>query len=155
MSSTKDDMEDIKPDSTWSRVVRAGAVYFALVFAAGFVLGTVRVLLVVPAVGERFAELGETPLMLLVVFYAARWVVRRFRIASRNARIYAGLTGLALLLLAEWGVVLFVRSESIAEYLAGRDPVAGTVYVVSLLLFAAMPALVRPIGGADTAITGG
>lgn len=127
----------------WPRIVGAGCAYFALVFGAGFVLGTLRVLVVVPAVGERVAELGETPLMLLVVFFAARWIVHRFRIAGRSARIYAGLTGLALLLLAEWGVVLFVRNESVTEYAAGRDPVAATVYVASLVLFAVMPALVR------------
>ncbi len=133
---------------TWPRIVGAGCGYFALVFGAGFVLGSLRVLVVVPALGERLAELGETPLMLLVVFFAARWIVQRFRIASRCARIYVGLTGLGLLLLAEWGVVLFVRNESIGEYVAGRDPVAATVYLASLVLFAAMPALIRPVDGA-------
>jgi hypothetical protein len=29
--------------------------------------------------------------------------------------------------------------QGIAEYLAGRDPVAGTAYLVSLVLFALMP----------------
>lgn len=129
--------------SAWPRIAAAGSGYFALVFGAGFVLGIVRVLFAVPVFGERFAELGEMPLMLLVVFFAARWIVRRFRLASRSARIYVGLTGLALLLLAEWGVVIFVRNETMAEYVAGRDPVAATVYLGSLLLFALMPALVR------------
>jgi len=132
--------------SAWPRIVAAGCGYFGLVFGAGFVLGTLRVLFVVPALGERLAELAEMPLMLLMVFFAARWVVRRFRIASRGARMYAGLTGLALLLLAEWGVVLFVRDETIAEYVAGRDPVAATAYLASLVLFAMMPALVRTDG---------
>ncbi len=135
---------EIRNAGAWPRIAGAGCAYFALVFGAGFVLGTLRVLFVVPAVGERVAELGETPLMLLVVFVAARWIVQRFRISGRGARIYVGLTGLTLLLLAECSVVVFVRNESLGEYVAGRDPVAATVYLVSLALFALMPALVRP-----------
>jgi hypothetical protein len=50
----------------------AGALYFALAFGAGFVLGTIRVLWVVPRVGERTAELMETPIMLVVIMLAAR-----------------------------------------------------------------------------------
>jgi hypothetical protein len=40
-------------------VFKAGVLYFALVFAAGFVLGTVRTLWVVPHVGVRTAKLLE------------------------------------------------------------------------------------------------
>ena len=45
-------------------VLRAGVVYFAVVFATGFALGTVRTLWLAPALGERRAELLETPFML-------------------------------------------------------------------------------------------
>ena len=42
-------------------ILKAGVLYFALVFGAGFVLGTIRTLWVVPRVGTRKAELMETP----------------------------------------------------------------------------------------------
>ena len=45
----------------------AAASYFLLVFLAGFGLGVVRTLWVVPALGERWAELIEIPLMLGVI----------------------------------------------------------------------------------------
>jgi hypothetical protein len=48
---------------------------------------------------------------------------------------------LALLLVAEFGFVLWLRAMSIREYLATRDPVSGTVYYVMLLVFAIMPLL--------------
>lgn len=120
-----------------------GAVYFGLVFAVGFVFGTIRVLFVVPVLGESAAEILETPLMLGASFLAARWVVRRFRVPSgARHRLPVGLLALALLLLAELVVVLELRGISLAQYLASRDPLAGVVYLVSLAIFALMPWLV-------------
>jgi hypothetical protein len=64
------------------QIVKAGVLYFALVFGAGFVLGTIRTLWVVPRFGMRVAELMETPIMLVVTIVAARWIVQ-FRCAAR------------------------------------------------------------------------
>lgn len=58
---------------------KPAVAYFLLVFGAGFVLGTVRVLLILPLVGERAAELLEMPLMLTVIVFAARWMNRHER----------------------------------------------------------------------------
>jgi hypothetical protein len=59
------------------RAIEAGVLYFALVFGAGFVLGTIRTLWVVPRVGTRTAELMETPIMLVVTIVAARSIILR------------------------------------------------------------------------------
>lgn len=123
-------------------LLRAGFTYFILVFAAGFALGVLRVGWAVERLGERTAELIEAPMMLLVVFLAARWVVARFRLPAAVApRLGVGVLALALLLACELTVVLALRGMSLEEYLASRDPLAGAVYAVSLLLFALMPAL--------------
>lgn len=122
------------------RTIKAGALYFALVFAAGFVLGIPRVLWLVPRLGTRAAELIESPVMLVVIFFAAGWVVRRFALPPTvAARLGPGVIALGLLLAAEFTVVLKVQRLTLAQYVAGRDPVAGTVYVVMLLAFAVMP----------------
>ena len=60
-----------------TQILKAGMLYFALVFGAGFVLGTIRTLLVVPRVGTRMAELMEMPIMLVVTIVVSRWVVLR------------------------------------------------------------------------------
>ena len=55
-------------------------------------LGTIRVLLVVPRIGTRTAELIETPVMIVVSLLAARWIIRRFAVPpSATERIVIGL----------------------------------------------------------------
>lgn len=123
------------------RVLRAGVTYFALVFGVGFVLGPIRVLWLVPRVGERAAELLEMPVMLVVIILAARWVVRKLEVPPRQAARWGmGLIALALLITAELGLVLSLRGLTMTEYVAGRDPVAGVAYLVLLAVFAGMPA---------------
>jgi hypothetical protein len=125
------------------QILKAGVLYFALVFGAGFVLGAVRTLWVVPRVGTRLAELMEAPIMLVVTIMGARWVVRNLVIPSAaSARLGMGGIALGLLLMAEFGLVHWLRGLSIREYLATRNPVSGTVYYLLLGLFAVMPLLV-------------
>jgi hypothetical protein len=125
------------------RILKAGLLYFVLVFGAGFMLGTVRVLWIVPSVGTRIAELLEAPLMLVVMILAARWVVHRLKLPPGvTARLGAGLVALGLLLAAEFTAVLAIRGLTIREYFASRDPVAGSAYILMLGLFAVMPLLV-------------
>lgn len=125
------------------QVVKAGAIYFALVFGAGFVLGTIRVLWLVPAVGARTAELLEMPVMLMVIILSARWVVRHFRV-PHTASIRLGMGGmvLALVLALDFTVVLWIRGLSFGQYIESFDSVAGTAYFVLLGIFAVMPLLV-------------
>jgi len=70
----------------------------------------------------------------------ARWVVLRLTLPPKPfARI--GMGCIALLLIAEIGFVLWVRGSTIPEYIASRDPLAGTVYYAMVVLFAVMPLL--------------
>lgn len=117
-------------------------IYFGLVFAAGFSLGVVRTIWLAPLIGERTAELVETPVMIIISFLAARFVVGRMKAPSLAHRLEVGGLALFLLLLCEVGVVVFVRHQSLAEYVTNRDPVAGVVYLLALTVFAAAPALV-------------
>lgn len=131
------------PSSAATQLLKAGGLYFALVFATGFVLGTIRVLWTVPRFGERRAELLEEPLMLVAVILAARWTVRRLAVPPAPLiRLAVGLIALALLLVAELAIARPLRGLSLSEYVKGRDPVAGAVYLIMLAVFAAMPALV-------------
>jgi hypothetical protein len=124
------------------QILKAGVFYFAIVFGAGFIIGTVRVLWVVPSIGTRMAELMEAPIMLVATILAARWVIRRFEVPPTTAkRLIVGFTALGLLLVAELSLVVGFRGLAIGQYLAERDPVSGTVYLVMLGMFASMPLL--------------
>ena len=125
------------------QTLKASVLYFALVFAAGFVLGTIRTLWIVPIVGARMAELMEAPIMFMVTIVAARWIARHLAVPfTLLKRLSMGCIALALMLVAEFTLMLRLRGLSIREYLASRDPVSGTVYYVMLGLFAIMPILV-------------
>ncbi len=126
------------------QALKAGLLYFALVFGAGFVLGPIRVLWLVPRLGERIAELLEPPVMLVVIVLSARWIVRRFALPPVAAsRLAMGGLAIGLLLAAEFAVVLWLRGMTLAEYFATRDPVSGTAYYAALAAFAVMPMLVE------------
>ena len=126
------------------KIASPDAVYFLLVFGTGFVLGIVRTLWIVPRIGVRAAELAEMPLMLVASWAAALWVTRGFALRpSLGTRLGTGLLALALLLGAELTLTYWLLGFTLPQYLASRDRVSGTAYLVSLAAFAVMPALVR------------
>jgi hypothetical protein len=105
----------------------------------------IPILWAVPRFGTRVAELMETPIMLVVTVLAALWIVRRLAVPPKvSSRLGMGCVALGLMLVAEFGLVLWLRGLSISECLACRDPVSGTVYYVMLGVFCIMPLLVAP-----------
>jgi hypothetical protein len=140
------------------QALKIGALYFAAVFAVGFVLGTIRTLWVAPRIGVRAAELIESPIMLVVAVLAARAVVRRHaELTNWMNWLSVGLFALALMLLVEFTAVLWVRGLSLAQYFAARDPVSSSVYFVLLGVFAVLPVLVfqfRPRSSPHSASSG-
>jgi hypothetical protein len=89
--------------------LKAGLSYFGLVFGAGFLLALIRVL--------RHHEF----------------------INSAGASLALGLIALVLLLAAEMLLVVVWQQQTLRESIADRDPVSGSVYLVMLVVFAAMP----------------
>lgn len=122
------------------KVVLAGLSYFGLAFGAGFALGAMRVLFLVPRIGERYAELCEIPVMLVVIYYSARFIVSKFGLDHKSASAFlCGLIALVLLLSFEFTLVLYVRELSFSQYIDTRDLISGSAYVISLVIFWLMP----------------
>jgi hypothetical protein len=125
------------------RGLKAGVVYFQLIFAVGWILGPIRELWAVPHFGRMAAMLSEAVIMLIAMIVAARWVIRRFDVPrTLSATISMGSIAIGLLFPAEIAGVVWVRGLSVHEYLAGFATVPGIISLVMFLLFAAMPTLV-------------
>ncbi|KAM7217523.1 hypothetical protein V8F06_007154 [Rhypophila decipiens] len=54
-----------------STIYQASLLYTLIIFAAGFILGCIRVPLIEPLSGERYAQLLEMPLMFVIIRRAA------------------------------------------------------------------------------------
>lgn len=125
------------------RALKAGVIYFLLVFAVGWILGPIREIWAVPHLGRMPAMLTEAVIMLIAMFISARWVVHRFKVHQTLATtIPIGLVALRILLPAEIAGVLWVRRLSLQEYLASFVTGPGDMSLLMFLLFAAMPTLV-------------
>jgi hypothetical protein len=95
--------------------VGAAGAYFAVVFAAGFIAGSIRVLIVAPRLGRLGAVIIELPAMLAISWLICGWAVWRFGVPARlGARAVMGAIAFALLMLAELSVSVVVFGRSFA-----------------------------------------
>jgi hypothetical protein len=131
------------------RALKAGAVYFLLLFAVGWVLGPIRELWAVPRFGRLTALLFEAVIMLIAMIISARWVMRRFEVQQTlGATIPMGLIAIGLLAPAEIAGVLLVRGLSLQEYVGSLATAPGVISLLMFLLFAMMPTLVERFSSA-------
>ncbi|MCP9886779.1 hypothetical protein KBY96_02350 [Cyanobium sp. ATX 6A2] len=122
------------------KTIQAALAYFAMVLGAGFTLGMIRVPFLVPRIGRRWAELAEMPIMTMVIYVAAGVILRQFpEVGSPGRSLFAGVLALGLMIVAELALATVVQGLPPAEFIASRDKVSGSVYLVLLLVFAGMP----------------
>lgn len=127
------------------KTVIAALVYFGLVLGTGFALGMIRVPFIVPKIGERWAELAEMPIMAAVIYISSGYILNRFpEIQTSTRSLIAGFLALALSVCAELGLAVALQSQTLVDYIASRDKVSGSVYLVLLVFFALMPRLRLP-----------
>lgn len=119
--------------------VLAGIAYWAMVFALGFVLGTLRVLWLAPALGLVTATLIELPVMLAASWWAARWLLRRFAIRTEGAALVMGALAFVLLMAAELVLGVTAFGQTPAQWLAGLAEPQGALGLTGQVVFALMP----------------
>jgi hypothetical protein len=123
--------------------VAAAAVYAAAVFLCGFVLGTLRVLVIAPRVGDTVGVVLETPVILTFSWMVCRRCIARFNVApGMRHRVMMGLVAFVLLQGAEFclGTVLFGRAP--ADYVAAFAAAPGAIGLAAQVGFALLPVLV-------------
>ncbi|MGO9698334.1 MAG: hypothetical protein ACLPX7_03610 [Xanthobacteraceae bacterium] len=95
-----------------------------------------------PRLGETLAVLCEAPFLLVAIVLAARWLPKRLRLnADVGSLAGMGLGALFLQQLADFAVGGFLRGLTPAQQIAHLARPAGLVYVLLLIMFAAMPML--------------
>jgi hypothetical protein len=86
-------------------VVGAGALYALIVFLIGFILGTGRVLMIAPLLGETAAVGLEAPVMLVASWFVCRWCVDRLDVPRRvGNRSLIGVVAFGVLIAAEFAL---------------------------------------------------
>jgi hypothetical protein len=120
--------------------IKAGLLYFVIVFAAGFVLGTLRVIVLLPLIGEIAAVALELPIILTISWLVCRRLISRFSVpATASHRLAMGALAFCLLMLAEVGLSVLVFDRSGAEYLAHLQMAPGLLGLAGQIAFALLP----------------
>lgn len=122
-------------------MIAAAVRYFIIVFAVGFVLGTIRTLWLAPILGATWAVVCELPVMLAVSIIAARHVVRRFPIRTGREALLVGVLAFALLMAAEAVLGVFAFGERLSEWATGLLRVPGILGLIGQIVSALIPAL--------------
>lgn len=124
------------------RLLRAAMLYFATVFALGFILGSVRVLLVAPLLGELPAVLAELPVMLTLSWICCGLVLRRYP-PGPGIWTHLAMGGIALILLlgAELCVSVLGFGRTPAQHWASYRALTAQLGLAAQLGFALFPFL--------------
>ena len=125
------------------RAVIAASAYFLALFAVGFVLGTVRVLVAEPRLGRLVATLIELPVMLTIAYFACRWAIRRWHVVRHPIARWGMVLWFMILLLSfetVLGMVLFGRT--VADQLAAMTAPAGLLGLSAQVIAALLPVFV-------------
>ncbi|MCB1515845.1 MAG: hypothetical protein H6876_02015 [Hyphomicrobiaceae bacterium] len=124
--------------------LKAAIFYFASVFAAGAVLGSVRELLVKPWAGGLGAILLEAPIILAAMIYLAPRTARWAGLGEGVARHAAmGFAALALLLVFEAAAAQLLRGWSLGQWLRHFDTPEGRAAIALYVVFALVPLFSR------------
>jgi hypothetical protein len=129
------------------RSLIAGTVYFVLLFTLGLVMGTARVLVVAPQLGEVAATLLEIPVMLTAAFFLCRWVIQKWYVPHRlDWRWLMVVWFLALLFVFESGLGVLLFQRTLAEQWATLTSAAGVLGLSAQLVAAFLPLFMRSGG---------
>lgn len=122
--------------------VLAGSVYFAAIFAIGFVFGVLRTLALdaLPNLTRLGAVLVEIPVILALAWMICGVVMARFSLSAREgAAIVMGVIALVLLLGAEAGLSIGMNGLSLQQHLALYHQPSHVTGLAGQCLFALFP----------------
>jgi len=131
-------------DRGWSRsfvkLFAAMLVADVIVFALGFVLGTVRLGLLIPRFGETVSTMIELPVILAGCWIICGAILKRAPDIQTIGQCAAmGVSAFALLMVAELILSTTLVGRSLAEHFARYTTLAGALGLAGQLAFALFP----------------
>jgi hypothetical protein len=125
------------------RAIIAATVYFLALFALGFFLGTIRVIIVAPRIGVLAATFAEVPVMLTAAYFTCRWTLRHWRVPHTPAIRWAMMLWFLLLLfLCETALGAMLFGRTMAEQWAALATPAGVLGLSAQTIAALLPVFV-------------
>ena len=122
--------------------IRAGFLYFIAVFGIGFLLGTLRVLVLIPRVGELVSTFIELPIILSAAWIVCGLLVTRFQVPSTwQMRLTMGGIAFGLLMVAELALSVWLFGGTVQEHFAGYLSLPQAVGLAGQVTFALFPLL--------------
>lgn len=123
--------------------LRRFTVYYAVgIFAVGFVLGTIRTLLLAPRIGALAAVAAEVPVMLLLAWFYCRWLIHRLGINSNRAPLLLwGLLAFFLLMAIEFTASVLVFKQTAPQFWGNLQTPAGILGLAGQFMFGIIPAI--------------
>ena len=117
----------------------AGALYAAVVFLIGFIFGSLRVMLLIPALSDTTEVLLELPFILLASWFVCRWCVDRLGVCrSAQARVLMSVVAFVVLMVVEFGLAITL-GRPLADQLAGFASPAGVIGLTAQVVFGLFP----------------
>jgi hypothetical protein len=121
-------------------ILKAAVAYFLVVFAPAFLMGTLRVLWIAPAIGELGAVIAELPVILLISWMACKFVVRHFSIAAcLRDRIAMGGMAFLLLMATELTISVVFFNQTASDYFGQFHNPVSLLGLMGQVAFAAVP----------------
>ena len=122
------------------RASLAGLVYFAGVFALGFVLGTIRVFVLEPALGPLWPIIIELPVILAASWWYCGRVIQALKPGDAwQARLVMGVSAFAFLMAAELLLSISVFGRTLMEHVSAWASVHGALGLIGQIAFASFP----------------
>lgn len=131
--------------------LKSAVLYFLIVYAAAFALGTVRTLVVAPALGEGAAVALELPILLAVSWFGCGFVLRRLTVpALSSIRLAMGGMALVLVLISEAALSVLLASRTLSQHFALYQQAPALLGLSAQVVFALLPLVRIGVPGART-----
>lgn len=122
--------------------LRAGVVYFGIVFAVGFLFGVIRVTTLLPYLNEALAVIIELPFMLAISWGVCRWSISKLQVGRAwMPRIAMGSVAFGLLMVAESTLAVVGFGRTMMEHLQTYWTLPGMLGLGGQILFALFPVI--------------